>query len=139
MTKKAMKIAYNAHKEQVDKTGIPYIFHPIHLAEEMNDEISVCAALLHDVVEDTAMTFDDLSRFGISDEVIGVLKILTHDKSVQYYDYIQNIKDSKNLCAKLVKLADLRHNSDVTRLNEIDVKALSRIVKYKSAIEILEN
>lgn len=66
MTKKAMRIAFDAHKEQVDKTGLPYIFHPFHLAEQMTDEISVCAALLHDVVEDTELSFEALATQGIS-------------------------------------------------------------------------
>lgn len=138
MTKKAMRIAFDAHKEQTDKTGLPYIFHPVHLAEQMKDEVSVCAALLHDVVEDTAITFQELLQLGISDEVIDVLKLLTHDKPVSYMDYVQKIKNSNNPFAKSVKLADLRHNSDLARLNEIDDKALARIEKYKAAIDLLE-
>ena len=79
LTKKAMRIAFDAHKDQVDKAGLPYIFHPCHLAEQMEDEVSVCAALLHDVVEDSSMTFDDLAVQGIPTAVIDVLKLLTHD------------------------------------------------------------
>ena len=79
LTKKAMRIAFDAHKDQVDKAGLPYIFHPYHLAEQMDDEVSVCAALLHDVVEDSSMTFDDLAVQGIPTAVIDVLKLLTHD------------------------------------------------------------
>ena len=60
LTKKAMQVAFDAHKNQVDKSGLPYIYHPYHLAEQMTDEVSICVALLHDVVEDTSMTFDDL-------------------------------------------------------------------------------
>jgi (p)ppGpp synthase/HD superfamily hydrolase len=138
MTKKAMRIAFDAHKEQVDTTGMPYIFHPFHLAEQMDDEVSVCAALLHDVVEDTEITFAELRQWGISDEVIDVVTLLTHDESVPYMDYVQKIKDSGNLHAKSIKLADLRHNSDVTRLNEIDGKVLTRFKKYKAALDLLE-
>ncbi len=79
MTTKAMQITYHAHKDQCDKAGIPYIFHPYHLAEQMEDEISICVALLHDVVEDTEITFDEIKSLGISDEIINTLKILTHD------------------------------------------------------------
>ena len=61
LTKKAMRIAFDAHKEQTDKTGLPYIFHPFHLAEQMLDEVSTCAALLHDVIEDSSMTFPGLN------------------------------------------------------------------------------
>ena len=138
LTKKAMRIAYDAHKEQVDKSGLPYIFHPFHLAEQMEDEISICVALLHDVVEDTAITFEDLAAQGILDSVIEALKLLTHDDAVPYMNYVQKIKESGNEAAIAVKLADLRHNSDISRLDRIDEKAILRIEKYKRAIEILE-
>ena len=61
LTKKAMKVAYEAHHGQTDRSGTPYIFHPFHVAEQMDDELSVCTALLHDVVEDTEITFEDLT------------------------------------------------------------------------------
>jgi (p)ppGpp synthase/HD superfamily hydrolase len=96
VTKAAMRIAFDAHKKQTDKSGLPYIFHPLHLAEQMDSEVSVCAALLHDVVEDTALTFDDLTAEGISNEVIAVLNLLTHDASVPYFDYVIAIKNSGN-------------------------------------------
>ena len=75
LTKKALQIMFDAHKDQLDRAGAPYVFHPFHLAEQMPDEISVAAALLHDVVEDTAITFDALAVQGIPDEVIGILKL----------------------------------------------------------------
>lgn len=139
MTKIAMVIAFDAHKEQVDKAGLPYVFHPFHLAEQMKDEVSVCVALLHDVVEDTEVTFDEMSSQGISIEVIDTLRLLTHDETVQYMDYIRNIKASENTVAVAVKLADLKHNSDVSRLNDIGKNAYDRIVKYKKAIALLED
>ena len=138
MTKLAMRIAFDAHKDQVDKSGLPYIFHPFHLAEQMTDEVSVCAALLHDVVEDASMTFEGLAAQGIPATVIEVLELLTHDSSVPYMDYVQKIKDSGNQTAIDVKLADLRHNSDTSRLDAIDDKTVSRLDKYRAAIEILE-
>ena len=112
LTNKAMRIAYAAHHGQVDYNGIPYIFHPIHLAESMDDEISCCAALLHDVVEDTAVTMEELAR-EFPAEVIDVLKLLTHDDSTDYFDYVRAIK--ANPIARKVKLADLAHNSDQSR------------------------
>ena len=112
LTNKAMKIAYAAHHGQVDYNGIPYIFHPIHLAEQMDDEVSCCAALLHDVVEDTSVTMEELAR-EFPAEVIDVLKLLTHDDSVDYFDYIRAIK--ANPIATKIKLADLAHNSDQSR------------------------
>lgn len=138
LTKKALKITFSAHKEQVDKTGLPYVFHPFHLAEQMDDELSVCAALLHDVVEDTEITFEELKSLGIPDDVIDTLSLLTHDDDVPYMDYVQKIKDSGNPIAKAVKLADLRHNSDLTRFSDVDGKTLDRLEKYKAAIELLD-
>lgn len=135
LTKKAMKIAFDAHKDQTDKTGIPYIYHPIHLAEQMTDEISTCVALLHDVVEDTDITFDRLIAEGFPDAVIDALRLLTHDPAVPYMDYVKEIKS--NPTATAVKLADLRHNSDITRLDTIDEWAKKRNEKYKNAMEFL--
>ena len=112
LTNKAMKIAYAAHHGQLDYNGIPYIFHPLHLAEQMDDEISCCVALLHDVVEDTAVTMEDLAK-DFPDEIIQVLKLLTHDNGTEYFDYVRAIKS--NPIAKKVKLADIAHNSDQTR------------------------
>ena len=62
LTNKALRIAYDAHHGQVDSNGIPYIFHPLHLAEQMEDEISCCCAILHDVVEDTSVTMEELAE-----------------------------------------------------------------------------
>jgi len=136
LTKLAMRVAFDAHKEQTDKTGLPYIFHPFHLAEQMTDEVTACVALLHDVVEDTNITFDRLSELGFTNEIIEALKLLTHDDSVPYMDYVKEI--AKNPIAKAVKLADLAHNSDLTRLDVVDEKALKRAEKYKQAMELLK-
>ena len=135
LTKTAMKIAFTAHKEQVDKTGLPYIFHPFHLAEQMETEETVCAALLHDVVEDTDMTLEQLAEYGFGDAIIEALRLLTHDDDVPYMDYVREIKN--NPIAKAVKLADLRHNSDMTRLDTVDEYALKRAEKYRQAILLL--
>ena len=137
LTKKAMKISFEAHKNQVDKNGIPYIYHPIHLAEQMEDENTICVALLHDVVEDTDITFEELQKIGFNDDIIVALKLMTHDENVPYMDYVREIKN--NSIAAKVKLADLKHNSDLTRLDVIDEKAKQRVQKYKKAIELLIN
>ena len=89
-----MQVAFDAHKEQKDKAGLPYIFHPFHLAEQMTDEVTVCTALLHDVVEDTDMTFERLSELGFTTPILDALKLLTHDKSVPYMDYIRKIAEN---------------------------------------------
>ena len=139
LTKKALRLCFEAHKEQVDKTNMPYVFHPFHLAEQMTDEISTVCALLHDVVEDTDYTFDDLLQMGFPTEAIEVLKLLTHDPLVPYMDYVKNL--SSNPYARAVKLADLKHNSDLSRMDpsEITEWALQRNEKYKKAIELLSN
>lgn len=137
MTKKAMTIAQYAHKNQVDKGGVPYVFHPYHLAEQMNSEGAVIVALLHDVVEDTVWTIEDIDKQGFSKDVIDALKILTHNGNTDYLEYIRQIRNSVNPHVKSVKLADLRHNSDLTRLDSVDEKTVKRIGKYKEAIRIL--
>lgn len=135
LTKKALKLCFEAHKDQTDKTGLPYVFHPFHLAEQMNDEYTTICALLHDVVEDTDYTIDDLKNMGFPIEVLEALKLLTHDPSVPYMDYVVALSD--NEIAKSVKLADLRHNSDLTRLDVVDEWAIKRNEKYKKALEYL--
>ena len=133
-TEKAMQIAYEAHHGQVDKSGVPYIFHPIHLAEQMKTEEACIVALLHDVVEDTDITFEQLEK-EFSTTVIEALKLLTHDDSVEYMEYVKKLKS--NPIARTVKLADLSHNSDKTRLKKVTEKDLRRQEKYKKAIQIL--
>lgn len=135
LTKKAIKICFQAHKDQVDKSGMPYVFHPFHLAEQMMDENTTIVALLHDVVEDTDISFSDLEQEGFSDCIIDALRLLTHDDTVPYMDYVKKI--AGNPIAKAVKLADLKHNSDLSRLDAIDEKALKRVEKYNEAIKIL--
>ena len=135
-TKKAIKLAFKAHEGQFDKSGLPYVLHPIHLAEQMEDEDTTVAALLHDVVEDSAMTFDDLIKEGFNEEIINALRLLTHKEDVPYMEYVKDIK--KNETAKKVKLADLKHNSDLSRLDVVDDWALKRNDKYQEAIHFLE-
>lgn len=135
MTKKAMRICFEAHKDQVDKNGIPYVFHPFHVAEQMEDEITTTVALLHDVVEDSNYSLDDLRKAGFPASVTDALMLLTHDKSIPYLDYVATIK--RNPIATTVKIADLGHNSDLTRLDCIEDKDKERVEKYKKALEML--
>jgi (p)ppGpp synthase/HD superfamily hydrolase len=137
MTKKALQISFDAHRNQLDRAGLPYVYHPYHLAERMEDETSVCAALLHDVVEDTELTFDDLIAQGISQEVVDALRLLTHPEGMPYMEYVRRIAASGNPHAIRVKLADLHHNSDLTRLPRVDEAALKRREKYLAAISLL--
>ena len=113
LTNKAMKLAYQAHHGQVDQNGIPYIFHPMHLAEQMTDEISACVAILHDVMEDTKITLEELKQ-EFPAEVTDALQLLTHDRNTDYFEYVRKTKE--NPIAFRVKLADVLHNSDETRM-----------------------
>ncbi len=136
MTNKAMVLAYEAHQGQYDKSGIPYVFHPFHLAEQMDTEEAVTAALLHDVAEDTDYTLEDLRSMGFPDAVTDALALLTHDPSVPYLEYVERLKS--NPIARSVKLADLTHNSDLSRLPAITEKDLERVEKYRKAMNLLK-
>lgn len=135
LTKKALKLCFEAHKDQKDKSGLPYVFHPFHLAEQMSTEEATVVALLHDVIEDTDYTIEDLIKMGYSKEITDAIALMTHAKNVDYMDYVRVIKE--NPIARAVKLADLRHNSDLTRLDVVDEKALARKEKYQKAIDLL--
>ena len=135
-TKMALNLCFEAHKEQRDKSGMPYVFHPFHLAEQMKTEETTIVALLHDLVEDTDYTIEDLINMGFDKSVTDAIALMTHADNVDYMDYVGMIKE--NPIAKTVKLADLRHNCDLTRLDTIDEKALRRKEKYQKAIALLE-
>ena len=134
LTIKAMNLAYAAHHGQFDKGGVPYIFHPIHLAEEMDDEVSTCVALLHDTVEDTDVTLEQLAEV-FPKEVVAAVDLLTHREGVDYFDYVRAIK--QNPVAVKVKLADLSHNGDPRRICNQGNQERRRI-KYAAARAILE-
>ena len=111
-----------------------HIYHPIHVAEQMDTENECIIALLHDVVEDTNVTFKQLEEV-FSKEIIDILKLLTREENIEYDEYIKRIKNNSIACK--VKIADLTHNLDKTRLDfvtEVDVK---RNEKYKKALQIL--
>ena len=134
-TKMALKLCFEAHKEQRDKSGLPYVFHPFHLAEQMQTEETTIVALLHDLVEDTEYTIADLTEMGFDKAVTDAIALMTHAKGVEYMAYVRAIKE--NPIARTVKLADLQHNADLTRLDSIDEKALRRREKYLEAIRLL--
>lgn len=134
-----MKFAYDAHHGQLDYNGVPYIFHPYHLAEQMPDDITACAALLHDVVEDTAVTIEELEA-QFPKEVTEAVRLLTHDKSTDYFDYVRAIRT--NPIARTVKLADLSHNQNESRITDQNAVTKEKLchwrTKYAKAREILE-
>lgn len=139
LTCKAMRVAYDAHHGQKDKAGLPYVFHPFHLAERMEDEASACVALLHDVVEDSDLSLGDLEA-QFPPEVTEAVRLLTREPGVDYLDYVRAIKG--NPVATRVKLADLEHNSDESRLSGPDGPVSGDFARlrerYAKAREILE-
>lgn len=137
LTRKAMNLAYDAHHGQYDKVGAPYILHPVHLAEQMDDELSTVCALLHDVVEDTDYTMEDLSKL-FPPEVIEVLTLLTHDKDEPYLDYLARLKGHP--VAEKIKRADIAHNSDMSRGDGVFTPAAIEHFtrKYEEAIRFLD-
>lgn len=135
--KKAINIMYKKHENQIDKGGIPYVFHPWHIAEQMPDEEKTIVALLHDVIEDTDTTLEELKSSGFSDEIVKALELLAHNNNEDYFTYIKKL--SSNEIARCVKLEDLKHNLDLTRLKKIAEKDLKRQQKYQECIKFLEN
>lgn len=135
MTRKAMSLAYEAHHGQTDKAGVPYIFHPARVASGFTDEAAACTAWLHDVIEDTDYTIDDIRLAGFGSAICDALQLLTHNSRVTYMDYVKAL--AKNPIARAVKLADLRDNMDITRIDKLDDKAKQRLEKYQEAYAYL--
>ena len=135
LTKKALRISFDAHKNQTDQAGIPYVYHPYEVASHMDDEYSTCIALLHDVIEDAGITPDYLRQEGFPEEVIQAILCMTHNKELPYLDYIRIIR--KNPLATKVKLADLEHNSNLSRIDTTSPKDYERVEKYRKARAIL--
>ena len=138
---KAFRFARQAHHGVRRLSGEPYIMHPLSVAQIVCGEIglgstSICAALLHDVVEDTPYTIEDLRAMGYPEEVIEAVTLLTHDDDTPYLEYVARIKH--NPLARAVKLADLKHNSDVTRLNSPADLNPEQAQRYQQARAILE-
>lgn len=132
----ATSIAEQAHAGQVDKAGAPYINHPKAVAALVDTELEKIAALLHDVVEDTSLTFADLSALGIPQEAVTALECLTHREGETYAAYICRIQDSP--LAVRVKVADLTHNADLSRLPQITAADRERQAKYLHFLEVLK-
>ena len=137
LTKKALNICYRAHQGQMDHGGMPYVFHPVHVAESMSPEEETCTALLHDVLEDTSMGLGDLRREGIPDQVLEALSLLKHDLTVPYMEYVLLIR--QNALARTVKLADLAHNSELGRLEKVTPYDRRRRMKYLIAAALLKD
>lgn len=133
---KALQLATQAHKGQVDKAGKDYILHPVAVAASLQAAEAQTAALLHDTVEDTPVTLDDLRTAGFSDAVVDAVDHLTHCPGISRQEYLQRI--TENSLAIQVKLADLAHNSDISRIPSPTEKDLARVQRYAKEIEFLK-
>ena len=136
-SEKAYEIAKKAHSGQIDKAGEDYIKHPEKVASFVETDEEKAVAYLHDVIEDTELTLEDLYEYGFSKEVIEAVDIITKKKGENYQSYLNSVK--KNELARVVKLADLRHNSDLTRLAKVTEKDIERKEKYQKAIDFLNS
>ncbi|WP_312560867.1 HD domain-containing protein [Anaerospora sp.] len=137
MISKALYIAKVAHKGQVDKGGNPYVMHPIAVSQLVHSEEEKIVALLHDVVEDTDITLEHLKLEGFSDNIIAAVSALTKQPGVAYDDYIATLKE--NSIAVRVKIADITHNSDISRIPNPTEKDLERIKRYEMTLAKLKN
>lgn len=133
---KALEIATEAHSGQFDKAGEDYIQHPLYVSSLVSTEKEKAVALLHDVIEDSSITKEDLLLSGIDPEVVEAVLVLTKQPSDSYQSYLERVKG--NELARIVKLADLTHNSDLSRLKKITQKDEDRLQKYAKAIEYLK-
>ena len=137
---RAIEIAISAHKGQTDKGGNPYILHPLRVMISLESQAEKMVGVLHDVVEDSDWTFEDLESEGFPVDVIDALKSVTKNESEHGSDegYFRFVERAKlNPIGSRVKIADLQDNLDISRIPELDENAIQRINKYKRSLEIL--
>ena len=133
---KSLEVVTRLFKDKVDKSGLPYAIHLLKVYSGVNDYIEKVCALLHDVLEDTDFTEDDLRYLNFPEEVIDIVKILTKHKGDDYQEYIERIIKSENIHALNIKLSDLRHNMDIKRIKNPSINDYDRITKrYTPAYE----
>ena len=132
---RALQIAADAHAGQIDKAGAPYIKHPLRVSAQVHRPDEKIVAILHDVVEDSTWTLDDLRQEGFSEAIVSAVDALTHREGEAYMDAIQRAKADP--LARVVKLADLTDNMDKTRLGSVTAKDEARLAKYAKAYAFL--
>jgi (p)ppGpp synthase/HD superfamily hydrolase len=143
--KHAQAIMKMAHNSQFDKGGTDYYLHPLRVAQEakkmFNTEydkfIGECVALLHDVIEDSNLTADDLVNENFENAIVSRVVCMTRKDGESYMDYIKRIGED-NIC-RIIKMCDLKDNMDVTRLDKLKDEDLNRIKKYHKAYKYLKN
>ena len=133
----ALELAIQKHKNQKDKSGKPYILHPLHVMETVKSDDAKIVAILHDIIEDTDVTEKDLLNAGLSKHIVDAIVMLTRTDDIDYMDYVKKV--SSNPLAKEVKLADLQHNMDLRRISTLTEKDLDRTRKYQIAYHYLIN
>jgi len=136
LIEKSLKIALDAYTGKKDKAGKTYILHPLRIMQKMESVELKAVAILHDVIEDSDYTADDLRTEGIPDEVVEAVVSLTRNEGESYSDFID--RASRNVLARDVKLADIEDNMDILRLEEIREKDLERLKKYHKAYSRLK-
>jgi (p)ppGpp synthase/HD superfamily hydrolase len=137
LLEKAIAIAVDAHRGQVDKAGQPYILHPLRMMLRLDNEAERIVAVLHDVLEDAKVTAADLRREGFSDEILDALAHVTKRKGENYQEFVA--RAAKNPIARRVKLADLEDNMDVRRLKRVTERDRKRLSKYLRAWRSLKS
>ncbi|MDR1605900.1 MAG: GTP pyrophosphokinase [Streptococcaceae bacterium] len=137
LLRRAYLLAQAAHSGQVDKANVAYIEHPKRVASFVKTDEEKATAFLHDTLEDTEVIMADLQAIGMPSSVMTAVQLLTHDKNQPYFDYLAEVKQDQ--LARTVKLADLKHNSDVSRLHNLTDSDNERLAKYKKAIAFLQN
>lgn len=131
----ALKIALEAHNGQLDRAGKAYILHPLRIMAEMQTDQERIVAILHDVIEDSDHTLEDLRSAGFPAEIVAAVDLLTHREEDSYEDYVRKILG--HALARQVKIGDLHDNMRIDRLPNPDEKDLERLMKYKNALAIL--
>lgn len=131
----AIEIAVQAHKGQREKGGAPYVLHPLRMMSRLRKEEEQMVAVLHDVVEDTAWTLDDLRAQGFTAEIVDGVDAMTRREGEAYEDFVR--RAGANPLARTVKLADLEDNMDVRRLPEVTERDAERLRRYRRAWAIL--
>lgn len=133
----AIALACRVHAGQVDKSGQAYILHPLRLMLQFEHDDERIVSVLHDVVEDGGVTLDQLRQLGLSEAIVAAIDCLSKRPGEQYEDFIARL--APNPLARKVKMEDIKHNLDVTRLPALHEKDLQRIAKYHQALRFLNS
>lgn len=134
---RAIEIAVKAHAGQTDKAGAPYILHPLRMMLRLSTNEERIAAVLHDVVEDSGVTLDDLREEGFSEEIIEALASVTKRQGEDYFEFVR--RAAANPIGRKVKLADLVDNCDLSRIDNPGPNDIVRTEKYHKAIEFIRS